>query len=147
VQSSRASLMLNGLLPHDESSEDELTRKLLDGKSFATVATLGPTGAPQTSVVWITRDGDTALFTITGDKQKARNLARDPRISVTVLDTDNPYQTAEIRGTAELIEDPERSLSKALSHKYTGGDPPPEPAEVIRYIVRVTPEKVLNFSV
>jgi len=125
---------------------NEATRKLLDGKNFATVATLGPNGAPQTSVVWIDRDGDSAVFTITSDKQKARNLANDARISVTVFDSENPYNSTEIRGTAELIEDPEKTLSKALSHKYVGADPPPEPAEVLRYIVRVTPEKVLNFS-
>ena len=41
---------------------DETTRKLLDGKNFATVATVNPDGGPQTSVVWILRDGDTVLF-------------------------------------------------------------------------------------
>jgi PPOX class probable F420-dependent enzyme len=125
---------------------NEETRRLLDGKNFATVATLGPGGAPQTSVVWIARDGEAAVFTITHDKQKARNLARDPRISVTVFDSGNGYNSTEIRGTAELVEDPDKSLSKALSHKYLGTDPEPEPAETLRYIVRVTAEKVLNFS-
>jgi PPOX class probable F420-dependent enzyme len=125
---------------------NEATRKLLDGKNFATVATLGPDGAPQTSVVWIAREGDAAIFTMTTDKQKARNLARDPRISVTVFDSGNGYNSTEIRGTAELVPDPEKSLSKALSHKYLGQDPEPEPAETLRYIVRITPEKVLNFS-
>lgn len=126
---------------------NEETRRLLDGKNFATVATLGPDGAPQTSVVWIAREGDTAVFTITSDKQKARNLARDPRISLTVFDSENSYHSTEIRGTAQLVEDPEKTLSKTLSHKYLDTDPPPEPAGIVRYIVRVTPEKVVNFSV
>lgn len=125
---------------------NDVTRKLLDGKNFATVATLGPDGAPQTSVVWIAREGDTAVFTITHDKQKARNLARDPRISVTVVDSENGYNSTEIRGVAELVEDPDKTLSKALSHKYLDKDPEPEPAQTLRYIVRVTPQKVLNFS-
>jgi hypothetical protein len=53
----------------------------------------------------------------------------------------------EIRGTAELAEDTGRSLPKALSRKYLGEDPPPEPDEVVRLIVRVTPDKVNIFSV
>jgi hypothetical protein len=44
---------------------DEVTRKLLDGRAFATVATLNPDGGPQASVVWILRDGDTVLFSPT----------------------------------------------------------------------------------
>ena len=126
---------------------DEATRDLLDGRNFATVATVNPDGGPQTSVVWILREGDTVAFSTTAGRRKARNLARDPRISVSVFDTGNPYHSVEIRGTAELVEDTGRSLPKALSRKYLGEDPPPEPDEVVRLIVRVTPDKVNIFSV
>jgi PPOX class probable F420-dependent enzyme len=126
---------------------DEATRDLLDGRNFATVATVNPDGGPQTSVVWILREGDTVAFSTTAGRRKARNLARDPRISVSVFDTANPYHSVEIRGTAELAEDTGRSLPKALSRKYLGEDPPPEPAEVVRLIVRVIPDKVNIFSV
>jgi PPOX class probable F420-dependent enzyme len=103
-------------------------------------------GAPQTSVVWVERDGNAVQFTITSRRQKARNIARDPRISVTVIDAENPYHTVEIRGTAELVDDPERTLSHRLSWKYVDEDPPAEPPEIRRLIVRVTPEKVTRFS-
>jgi PPOX class probable F420-dependent enzyme len=126
---------------------DEATRDLLDGRTFATVATVNPDGGPQTSVVWILREGDTVVFSTTAGRRKARNLARDPRISVSVFDTGNPYHSVEIRGTAELVEDTGKSLPKALSRKYLGEDPPPEPDEVVRLIVRVTPDKVNTFSV
>ncbi|GAA3433383.1 PPOX class F420-dependent oxidoreductase [Kutzneria kofuensis] len=126
---------------------DEDTRALLDGKNFATVATLDGDGGPHTSVVWIARDGDAVLFSVTAKRQKARNLARDPRISLTVFDVANPYHSVDIRGTAELIEDPEKSLPRRLSQKYLGEDPRPEPAELRRLIVRVTPHKVTGFSV
>ena len=126
---------------------DEATRDLLDGRNFATVATVNPDGGPQASVVWILREGDTVAFSTTAGRRKARNLARDPRISVSVFDTANPYHSVEIRGTAELAEDTGRSLPKALSRKYLGEDPPPEPDEVVRLIVRVTPDKVNIFSV
>jgi PPOX class probable F420-dependent enzyme len=125
---------------------DEATRRLLDDRNFATVATLNPDGGPQTSVVWILRQGDTVVFSVTAARQKARNLARDPRISMTVFETGNPYHSVEIRGTAELAEDPGKSLPRALSHKYLGGEPRPEPDEVTRLIVRVTPERVNMFS-
>lgn len=125
---------------------DEQTRTLLDGKNFAIAATLNPDGAPQTSVVWILRDGDTVAFSTTADRRKARNLARDPRISITVFDTANPYHSVEIRGTAELDKDTDRSLQKAVSHKYLGQDSPPEPPEVVRLAVRVKPERVIAFS-
>ena len=126
---------------------DEATRDLLDGRNFATVATVNPDGGPQTSVVWILREGDTVAFSTTASRRKALNLARDPRISVTVFETGNPYHSVEIRGTAKMVEDPGKSLPKALSRKYLGEDPPPEPDELIRLIVRVTPEKINTFSV
>ncbi|PSJ28578.1 PPOX class F420-dependent oxidoreductase [Streptosporangium nondiastaticum] len=122
------------------------TRKLLDGKNFATVATLNRDGGPQTSVVWIARDGDTVLFSTTAGRLKARNLARDPRVSLTVYDTDNPYHSVDISGTAELVEDPEKSLPRRLSQKYLGEDPPVESDEVVRLIVRIAPQKVTGFS-
>jgi PPOX class probable F420-dependent enzyme len=69
---------------------DEATRRLLDGRNFATVATLNPDGWPQSSVVWVLRSGDTVLFSTTKGRQKARNLARDPRVSVSIFDIENP---------------------------------------------------------
>jgi PPOX class probable F420-dependent enzyme len=125
---------------------DEATRALLDGKNFATVATLLPGGAPQTSVVWLGREGDTVVFSTRADRQKARNLARDPRVSVSVFDSANPYRSVEIRGRAELEEDPEKELGRRLSHKYLGEDPPPEPEDVVRVVVRVWPERVISFA-
>jgi PPOX class probable F420-dependent enzyme len=123
-----------------------MTRRILDGKNFPTVATINPDGGPQASVVWILRDGDTVMFSATANRRKVRNLARDPRISMAVFDLANPYQSVEIRGTAELENDPERWLPRAVSQKYLGTDPEPEPADVTRVIVRVRPERVNTFS-
>jgi len=125
---------------------DAATRRILDGKNFATVATVNPDGGPQASVVWFRRDGDSVLFSITSDKQKARNLARNPRVAVTVFDLENPYDSVEIRGHAELVEDAGKELPKQLSHRYLDEDPPPEPDDVVRLVARVIPEKVHRFS-
>ncbi|MGW4364663.1 PPOX class F420-dependent oxidoreductase [Nocardia takedensis] len=124
---------------------DSDTRQLLDGRNFATVATLEADGSPHTSVVWIARDGDVILFGTTAGRRKARNLARDPRVAVTVFDTANPYRTVDIRGTAQLVDDPDKSLPKTLSRKYLGQDQPEESPEIRRLIVRVTPHTVTGF--
>jgi PPOX class probable F420-dependent enzyme len=125
---------------------NQATRRLLDGKNFATVATLNRDGGPHSAVVWVLREGDTVLFSTTAGRQKARNLARDPRISISVFDLDNPYNSVEIRGTAELVQDTDKTLPRQLSHKYLGVDPPGESDDEIRLIVRVVPDKVTNFS-
>lgn len=119
---------------------------LLDGNNFAVVATLGPGGSPQTSIVWVKRDGDAVLFTTTSYRQKSRNIARDGRVSITVIDGENPYHSVEVRGVAELIPDPEKRLSFELTHKYLGVDPPADREGEERYIVRVVPERVITFS-
>lgn len=126
---------------------DPDTAGLLDGKNFATLATVNPDGGPQASVVWYVREGDTLLISVTAGRKKTRNIERDPRVSITVFDLDNPYRSAEIRGTAELLPDPDKALPKRLSQRYLGEDPPNETAAEIRLIVRVTPERVNGFTV
>jgi PPOX class probable F420-dependent enzyme len=89
---------------------------------------------------------DTLMFSTTAGRQKAKNLAADPRVSVSVFDLANPYESVEIRGVAELVVDEDKRLPRELSHKYLGEDPPkPEPGEV-RLIVRVIPERVVRFA-
>ncbi|MFI5682726.1 PPOX class F420-dependent oxidoreductase [Streptomyces sp. NPDC051636] len=132
--------------PNDHVSLDESVRALLDGRNFAGVATLGPDGAPQNSVVWIKREGDTVLFSSVDGRQKVRNLRRDPRVSLSVFDLANPYDSAEIRGTAEILPDPNKRLPHELSHKYLGIDPPAEKDDEARVIIRIVPRKVVAFS-
>ncbi|MGX9885929.1 PPOX class F420-dependent oxidoreductase [Streptomyces sp. NPDC002276] len=126
---------------------DDFVRALLDGKNFASVATLRPDGAPQTSVVWIKREDDTVLFSSLQDRQKVRNLRHDPRVSLSVFDLANPYASVEIRGTAEILPDPDKRLPHELSHKYLGVDPPGERDDQVRVIVRVVPRKIVGFQV
>ncbi|MFF3486128.1 PPOX class F420-dependent oxidoreductase [Streptomyces sp. NPDC002701] len=128
------------------TSFDDSVRTLLDGKNFASVATLGPGGAPQNSVVWIKREGDTVLFSSTEGRQKVRNLRRDPRVSLSVFDLADPYTSVEIRGTGEIVPDEGKRLPYELSHKYLGVDPPAEKDDEVRVIIRVLPERVIGFS-
>ncbi|RDI52155.1 PPOX class F420-dependent oxidoreductase [Nocardia mexicana] len=125
---------------------DNATRMLVEGKNFATVATLNADGSPHTSVVWLDADDGAVVFSTTTNRRKGRNLARDPRVSLTVIDAENPYRTVDIAGIAELIDDPEKTLPMRLSHKYVDADPPLEPNTVHRLIVRVTPHRITGFT-
>ena len=66
-------------------SEEAL--RLVDGRNYAVLATVNPDGSPQTSVVWIGRDGADLLFSTVAGRVKHRNMLRDPRVSVTVIDS------------------------------------------------------------
>lgn len=125
---------------------DDRTRQLVDGRNFAVVATVNPDGSPQTSVIWVGLDGDTVVFSTTAGRKKTRNIRRDPRVSVTIIDADNPYLAVEIRGTAEVTDDEQRAVAHLLSQKYLGEEKPAEPPSVQRVVVRVTPEKVIGSS-
>ena len=125
---------------------DDRVKGLLDGRPFAVLATLNPDGTPQTSVIWVARDGDVLIFTTHDQRRKARNLRRDPRASVTVFAADDPYRTADIRGLVELVDDPDRRLSVELTRRYLGQDPPPDPPGSHRLIGRLTPGHVTGFS-
>src|ERR1700757_3719399 len=93
-----------------------------DPRVFATLATILPDGRPHLTVVWVTRDGNDLLVSTTVDRQWGKNMARDPRVTLTVGAPDNPYLYAEIRGTASLTPDPDGELPDELSRKYTGQD-------------------------
>ncbi|MER5897239.1 MULTISPECIES: PPOX class F420-dependent oxidoreductase [unclassified Streptomyces] len=123
---------------------DERTRALFDGRNFPVIATVNPDGSPQSSVVWVKRDGDTLLFVAPVARGKARNLARDPRISVSVFDAANPYSSVEVRGIAHLSEDGAQELSDELALKYLGETHAP-PDGLVRVAVRVVPEKIIAF--
>ena len=120
-------------------------REMFEGPNFATVATLQPDGRPQTSVVWVRADGDDVLFSTIKGRRKYENMVRDPRLSVLVLDAADPYSYTEIRGTAEITDDPDARLIEELSQKYTGrpfGDRSGEQ----RVIVRVRPDHVVSYD-
>ncbi|CAM4038709.1 PPOX class F420-dependent oxidoreductase [Nocardia ninae] len=128
-----------------ELSED-LKKHLDESKVFATVATVGPNGQPHLTVIWLKRDGDDLLFSTTTDRQQGKNLARDPRVTVMINPPENPYTYAEVRGTARLTPDPDKTLPDELSLKYTGQKyldfNPASVNDGPRVIVRVTPRKV-----
>src|SRR3954468_21598859 len=116
---------------------------LMRAPNFAAVATLKENGMPQTSIVWIDTDGEHAIFNTRKDRAKWRHLRRDPRVSVSVIDREDPYRYIEIEGIAELALDGANDHINELSRKYRGIDfHTPEN----RVIVKVTPQRVYGYN-
>jgi PPOX class probable F420-dependent enzyme len=117
-------------------------------KAFAHLATLMPNGAPQVTPVWIDYDGEKVIFNTAAGRQKDKNLQRDGRVSLSIIDPDNPYRYLEIRGRVK-----ERTTNGADAHidkmarKYLDKDQYPyrQPGEV-RVVFKVIPEHVTSMS-
>jgi len=72
-------------------------QRLFDGTNFAVLSTLEPDGQPHSTVVWATRDGDDIVIALPKNRRKTANLIRDPRATVAVFDTANPYASAQVQ--------------------------------------------------
>jgi PPOX class probable F420-dependent enzyme len=122
---------------------DTPARDLARDKNFAALTTLMPDGQPSTQVMWVDADDDHVLINTEVHRQKFRNIGRDPRVTVTVIDAADPYRYAEIRGrVASTVTGPEaRAHIDALAEKYTGKPYGPQITSE-RVILRIVPERV-----
>ena len=122
----------------------EQYRDLFTKKAFAHLATVDGTGAPQVTPVWVDFDGTHVRFNTAKGRVKVRNLAREPRVALSILDPDNPYRYVQVRG--RVVETTERGADAhidALAKKYLDQDKYPfrRPGEV-RVTYKVLPESV-----
>ncbi|PWW65847.1 PPOX class F420-dependent oxidoreductase [Actinokineospora spheciospongiae] len=124
----------------------ETARKIFDDHNYVVLATINPDGSPQTSVLWAKRDGDDILLSTVRGRKKARNLERDPRVSLTAYDRENPYSYVEIRGSVSLTDEGGRELIEELSQAYRGESYPEEPEGTVRVVVRLTPDRITGNS-
>jgi len=93
-----------------------------DGRNFMHLATVLPDGAPHSIPVWAILEGGRIAFFTQSRSRKARNLARDPRVALSIVDGENPYRNAQIRGRiVETLEgDAALEIIDRLSQHYTG---------------------------
>jgi PPOX class probable F420-dependent enzyme len=96
--------------------------ELARGQNFAALTTLLPGGHPQTQVMWIDANEQHLLVNTEVHRQKFRNVERDPRVTVTIWDMEDPYRFVEVRGeVVEKVKGQEaREHIDELSHKYRG---------------------------
>jgi PPOX class probable F420-dependent enzyme len=116
--------------------------ELLKAKNFAHVATLRTDGSVQTAPVWVdVQDGRPVVNSAEG-RAWPRNLERDPRVTLTVQNMENPYEYLEVRGhVAERTHEGADEHIDSLAKKYMGVDSYPmrQPGEQ-RVIIRIDPE-------
>lgn len=120
----------------------EKYRDLFTKRAFANLGTLMPDGRPQVTPVWIDYDGDHILFNSAKGRQKDKNVRRDPRVAVTLMDPENPYRYLEVRGSVvEITEDGAAQHIDKMAKKYLGVDKYPygAPGEQ-RVIYKIKPE-------
>jgi PPOX class probable F420-dependent enzyme len=91
--------------------------------------------------MWVGRDGGDVLFSTVAGRVKHRNMSRDPRVSVTVIDSSDPENYVELRGRVSMTPDVGRRVDTELSWKYDGKDPDPDRPGAVRVIVRMVVEK------
>jgi PPOX class probable F420-dependent enzyme len=119
-------------------------RDLLTKKAFASLATVMADGSPQVTPVWFDFDGTHLRVNSAKGRVKDRNMRRNGRVALSILDPENPYRHLAIRGRVEEItEAGADGHIDSLSKKYLGQDryPNRRPSEV-RVIYRIRLERV-----
>ena len=117
-------------------------RDLFSKRAFASLATIMPNGEPQVTPVWCDLDGDLVVINSVKGRQKDRNLRRDPRVALAVIDPDNPYRYLELRGkVVEITEEGADAHINKMAKKYLGAEKYPygQPGEE-RVIYKIRPE-------
>jgi len=122
------------------------TLRLLDGPNYAVLATVNPDGSPQTSAIWVGRDGQDVLFSTVEGRVKHRNMMRDPRVSVTILDCTDPENYVELRGRVTIAPDVGRRVDTQLSWKYDGKEPGEDRPGAVRVVVRMDVRKATGYA-
>jgi PPOX class probable F420-dependent enzyme len=123
---------------------DEDTIRLAKGKNLATVVTLMPDGQPQALLTWVDTDGEYVLVNTEPQRQRAKNVAKDPRITVLIHSAENPWDWSEVRGhvAAAITGEEARRHIDELSRKYVGTEYRNPIGPQGRVILKVAADKV-----
>ncbi len=121
---------------------------LFRGKNFGFIASLMNDGSPQLTPVWIDYDGQFLLVNTAEGRTKQKNFARDPRVAISVIDQNNPYNMVSIRGkVVQQTSDGADEHIDRLAKRYLGVDKYPFRApDEKRIILQIKPEKIFQLS-
>ena len=122
---------------------EEGIKRLAKGPNFGTITTLFKDGSPATHVMWVDADDEYMLINTEIHRIKYHNARRDPRVTVTIRNEDDPYDYVEVRGVVEeTITGPEaRAHIDKLSEKYTGGPYGDDAIQTERVILKIRPTR------
>jgi len=130
-----------------EASEAPIAEEhhdLLEGEALGTLSTVRPDGMLSSNPVGFLFQGGSVRISTLRERFKVRNIAADPRVAFVVQSTTNPLRYVELRGTASISEDPDRSFFRAQFRAGAGVDPPDDvdPPEAQRVVLTLHPQKV-----
>ena len=131
-------------MPETVAIPDQYKDLLSGKKAFASLATLMPDGTPQVTPVWFDYDGKNLMFNSARGRQKDKNVRRDSRVTMTIIDPENPYRYVEVRGrVTDITQEGASEHIDKMAKKYLGKDKYPfaQPGEV-RVLYTVRAEKV-----
>lgn len=122
--------------------DDDLRALASEGRNFAVMTTAMPDGSFQSQVLWVDADDEHLLVNTEVDRQKHRNVTRDPRVTITIIDSENPYHYIEARGrvVGEVTGPAARQHIDTLSVRYTGEPYDPAMIQTERVMLRIEPE-------
>jgi PPOX class probable F420-dependent enzyme len=122
----------------------EPAANIIKQRNFAFLATLSKDGSPQVTPIWIDIDDTTILVNTAEGRIKQKNVSRDPRVSISLIDEENPYSMVTIKGRViEQTNDGADEHIDKLAKKYLNIDKYPEHSSSIkRIILKIKPEKV-----
>ena len=132
---------------HSDKITDPSIRRLFEENNFVFVSTLMSNGYPHTTPTWVDIEDGNILINTTIGRIKQKNVSRDPRLSLAVVDHNNPYDMVTVRG--RVIEQTkgdaaEKHIDK-LAKKYLGKDEyPNRTAGEKRVILKVKPERIFH---
>jgi PPOX class probable F420-dependent enzyme len=117
---------------------------LFNKPAFGHLVTLMRDGSPQVSPVWVDREGDLVVVNTARGRVKDKNMQRDPRVAMAILDPENPYRYLEIRGrVVDVTEKGADAHIDRMAKKYLGKDKYPwRKADEVRVLYKVRPEHV-----
>ncbi len=126
------------MVPIPEKVHDLFTKPIV-----CALATLMPDGQPQVTPVWCDYDGKYVRINTARGRQKDRNMTKRAKVTVFLIDPQDPYHWVEVRGhIAEITEDGAREHINQLAHKYTGKDYVYQQPDQVRVIYKIEPDKV-----
>ena len=119
-------------------------QQLFSEPNFAFISTTMPDGSPQVTPVWVDTDGSHIIFNTASGRQKTRNLERDAKVAVAVMDRNNPYKYVQVRGhVSDITTEGANEHIDKMAKKYTGAERygNHRPGED-RLIITIVPDKV-----
>ncbi len=124
-------------------------QRLLQGRNLAFISTLSKDGSPHITPMWADMEGDVILINTFENSAKSKNIQKDPRIAISVVENNNPYNMVSIKGTVidQTTEGADEHLKK-LAKRYLGiGKYYYREPNRKRVILKIKPEKATGLSI